>query len=92
MNEKPIEPFYAHRAKEVTDMLFDKRFLNDDLDRDTVVRLQEFIGWLMQSMCESAERTAELSAKFRDSVRARPEQKVENDRNTQRAGTGNGPG
>lgn len=68
---KPINSFYAHRAKEVVDMLFDKRFLNDDLDRDTVNRLQDFLGYCFQSQAESAVKCAELAAKFRDSMKSK---------------------
>lgn len=76
-DKKPIAPFYAHRAKEVVDMLFDKRFLNDDLDRETVSKLQDFIGFMFESMCESAVRSAELSAKFRDSIREKQRAKAD---------------
>jgi hypothetical protein len=71
--QKEVQPFYRQRAKEVTDMLFDKRFLNDDLDRETTNRLEDFLGWLFQSQCEFAVRSAELAAKFRDSMRPKPE-------------------
>ena len=64
-----VDPFYARRAKEVVDMLFDKRFLNDDLDRDSINRLQDFLGYCFQSQAESAVKCAELAAKFRDSMR-----------------------
>lgn len=69
-DEKQVEPFYSQRAKEIVDMLHDKRFLNDDLDRDTLGRLQDFLGGLFQSQAESAVRSAELAAGFRDSMRA----------------------
>lgn len=76
MSEK-VDPFYARRAKEIVDMLFDKRFLNDDLDRDTVNRLQDFFGFCFQSQAESAVKTAELAAKFRDAMRPKPDSKNE---------------
>ena len=72
-----VDAFYQHRAKETVDMLFDKRFLNDDLDRETVNRLEDFLGWLFQSQAESAVRTAELNAKFRDAMRSKPPVKEE---------------
>jgi len=72
-DQKEVQPFYRQRAKETVDMLFDKRFLNDDLDRETTSRLEDFLGWLFQSQCESAVRVAELSARFRDSMRPKPE-------------------
>jgi hypothetical protein len=69
-DDKKVDPFYRHRAKEIVDTLFDKRLLNDNLDRDTIGRLEDFLGFLFQSLCESAVKSAELSVKFRDSMRA----------------------
>jgi len=68
-DERPVQPFYQHRAKEIVDMLFNKRFLNDDLDRETVSRLEDFFGFTFQLQCESAVKSAQLSAKFRDAMR-----------------------
>lgn len=63
-----VEPFYQARAKDVTNMLFDKRFLRDDLDRESLNRLEDFLGYCFQSQAESAVKCAELKAKFRDSL------------------------
>jgi len=67
MSEK-VEPFYKARAKDVTNMLFDKRFLADNLSREAIDGLEDFLGFLFQSQAETAVKCAELQAKFRDAM------------------------
>lgn len=64
-----VDPFYLARAKDVTNMLFDKRFLADDLSRESVDKLESFLGYCFQSQAESAVKCAELKARFRDGMR-----------------------
>lgn len=60
------DKYYKRQAKELIDMLFDKRFLNDELSRESIVWLETYIGLLFQSREEMAAKTAVLTAKFRD--------------------------
>jgi len=61
MDEKKPEPYYRERGKELVNILFDKRYLADDLSRETIEGLEDFIGHLFQFHAESAARVAELS-------------------------------
>jgi len=65
MDEK-VDKHYQREGKDLVDLLFDKRFLNDDLSRESINWLEDFIGFMFQSKCESAARVALLTAKMRD--------------------------
>jgi hypothetical protein len=67
MSEEKIDGYYRRAAKETVDLLFDKRFLNDQLSRDAVVWLEDYVAFLFDSYCKSAVKAAQLSARFRDS-------------------------
>ena len=60
MSEKEIDKHYRIRAKEITNMLFDKGFLADDLTRESIDRLEDFLGYILQSNAEMAENCALL--------------------------------
>ncbi len=61
-----IGPYYRVRAKELTNVLYDKRFLADDLSRESIEGLEEYLAFLIQSYCDSAARGALLSKQVRD--------------------------
>ncbi len=61
-----VEGYYKRQAKELIDLLFDKRFLADDLSRESINWLEDYIGFILQSRCDLAARTALLSKKARD--------------------------
>ncbi len=65
MDEK-VDEYYKRQGKELVDMLFDKRFLNDDLSREAIDWLEDYMGFLFQSSCEQAKKAALLLASFRD--------------------------
>jgi len=74
--EKKIEPYYKARAKEFTDMLYDKGFLADDLARESIDWLENYVGFLFKTLCESSVRASELIKKTRE-CEARPNESKE---------------
>lgn len=64
--EKEADPYYKRLARDLTNVLHDKRFLADDLDRESVDRLDAYIAFLFQSHCEIAVRSSELLRRVRD--------------------------
>ena len=72
MKETEADPYYAREAKRLTDLLFNKGFLADDLARESIDALQEFLGSLLQAQCESAVRAALLMKQVRER-NARPQ-------------------
>jgi hypothetical protein len=67
MSDTPeVEPYYQRQAKDLTNMLFDKRFLADDLSREATDWLEDYLGFVMQSQCQSAVKAALLSKKVRE--------------------------
>lgn len=65
MKETIVEPYYKREAKDLTDLLFDKRFLADDLSRESIDWLEDYIGFLFQSKCEMATKSALLLKSLR---------------------------
>mgnify|MGYP001594941090 CR=1 FL=1 len=66
MSEYVIEPFYKRNAKDLVNVLFDKRFLNDALTRESIDWLEEYFALIIQQQAESAAKCALLTAKFRE--------------------------
>lgn len=60
-----VQVFYKKHAKELTDFLFDKDFLNKDLTRESIDILEDYIGYLIQSLCDSAVRCSALTRKIK---------------------------
>lgn len=65
MSEIVIEEFYKRRAKDLTNLLFDKGFLANDLTRESIDWLEDYLGFLMQSQCQVAEKGALLLKSIR---------------------------
>jgi len=63
-----VEKYYKREAKELADMLFDKGFLNEDLTRDSVVWLEDYLGFLFQVKTESAVKCALLTKSLKERV------------------------
>jgi hypothetical protein len=68
MTEIIVEEYYKKQAKELTDLLFDKRFLNDDLSRESVNWLDDYIGFVLQTQVNSAVKASKLMASMRERV------------------------
>ena len=68
MDEPIVDKYYKRQAKDLTNMLFDKGFLNDNLARKSIDWLENYIGYLIQSHCQTATKVALLMAKKREKV------------------------
>lgn len=66
MTDTEIDVYYKRQAKDLVDLLFDRRFLNDELSRESINWLEDYIGFLMQSQSNTAAKCALLTAKMRD--------------------------
>ena len=66
MADAKVDKYYKREAKELITLLFDKRFLNDDLSKDSIDWLEDYMGFLFQSKCEMAAKCAVLTASMRD--------------------------
>ncbi|MCK5132736.1 MAG: hypothetical protein KAR40_11360 [Candidatus Sabulitectum sp.] len=66
MSDIEVEGYYKREAKDLITLLFDKRFLNDELSRESIDWLEDYIGFLFQSKSETAAKCAVLTAKMRD--------------------------
>ena len=59
-----IEPCYQNRAKDLVNLLFDKRFLADDLTRECTQWLEDYLALIISQTAESATRCAVLLQKI----------------------------
>jgi len=66
MAEIEVDRYYKRQAKDLVDLLFDKRFLADDLSREATEWLEDYIGFLLQSYCQTAAKAATLTKKLRE--------------------------
>jgi len=64
--EVEVEEYYKREAKELIDLLFDKDFLNPELTRESIDWLEEYVGFVFQSKCQSAAKVAMLVAKLKE--------------------------
>jgi hypothetical protein len=63
-----VEPYYKRQAKDLTDMMHDKGFLDPELTRESVDWLEDYIGFILQSQCQSAAKVAILTAKMKERI------------------------
>ncbi len=66
MTETVVEEYYKRQAKDLVNLLFDRRFLNDELSYESIDWLEDYLGFIMQSQSQSAAKSALLIAKMRD--------------------------
>lgn len=64
--EDKIEGFYQVRAKEIVDMLFDKGYFREDVSRDGMKDVEDFIAWDLQFQCEQAKKMARLIKRIKE--------------------------
>lgn len=65
-DEKKPDPYYQKQANDLVNLLYDKRFLADDVARESMDKLEGFIAFILQSTAESAVRAHDLVKSFRD--------------------------
>lgn len=63
MENETIQPFYQIRSKEFVDMLFDKGYFREDVNRDDMQSIEDLLAWVLQLQCESAVKMALLVKK-----------------------------
>lgn len=68
MAEIIIEEYYKRQAKDLTNLLFDRGFLADDLTRESIGWLEDYLGFVLQSQCNMAVKGALLLKKVREQV------------------------
>ena len=61
-----VNKHYKHQAKDLTNLLFDKGFLADDLTRESIDWLEDYLGFVIQSQCQMAAKAELLLKKSRD--------------------------
>ena len=66
MTEIKVEEYYKKQAKDLTNLLFDKGFLNNELTRESIDWLEDYIGFIIQSQCQTAAKVAVLIAKLKN--------------------------
>ena len=66
MSDTKVDEYYLRKGREHVAMLFDKRFLNDQLSREAITWLEEYMGFLFQSDAESTAKVTMLTAKMRE--------------------------
>lgn len=64
-HDEKVEPYYLARGKEVVDMLYDKHYLDNDVTRESMSDLDEYMGFLFQMYVESAVKVDRLTRKVR---------------------------
>lgn len=66
MTDTEVDTYYKRQAKDLVNTLFDKRFLSDNLSRESIDWLEDYVGFVIQSQANSAAKCAVLVAKVRD--------------------------
>ncbi len=66
MSDIEVDGYYKRQGKELVEMLFDKRFLNDELSKESMDWLEDYLGFILQSQVNSAVKASQLMAKMRD--------------------------
>jgi len=61
-----IEKYYKRQARGLTDLLFDKGFLADDIAREDMRKIENYIGWMFQSQVNMAVRASNLLKKIKE--------------------------
>lgn len=63
---KEIEPYYLKIAEEFIDCLFDRGYIHEDVKREDLRKLDEYLGLLFEQRVTSAVRSTELLRKIRE--------------------------
>jgi len=64
--QEGVDGYYQRIARDYIDVLHDKRLLNDDLSREALDIMEDYVAYVFQSIADSTKRMVELTAKFRD--------------------------
>ena len=61
-----VDEYYKRQAKELTNVLFDKGFLASDLALESIDWLEDYLGFILKSQCQMAEKNVLLVKKVRE--------------------------
>jgi len=61
-----VDEFYKRKAKDLTNLLFDKGFLAKDLTRESIDWLEDYLGFTLQSEAQMSAKAALLTKKARE--------------------------
>ena len=75
--EIEVEKYYKRQAKDLTDMMHDKGFLDQDLTRESVNWLEDYIGFILQTQCQSAAKVATLIARKKELIAQKRKDKTD---------------
>ncbi len=65
MDELIIQECYKKEAKNLTNMLFDKGFLDNNLTRESIDWLEDYLSFIIQMKCEQAVKADRLVKSIR---------------------------
>ncbi len=60
-----VEPFYLRQGKDIVNVMFAKHYLDNDLLRDSMGDMDEYIGYVIQCSVETAIRADRLCRRIR---------------------------
>lgn len=60
MSKAKIDVYYIKKARELVDLLVDKCFIRDDVLREEVRALEDYLGFILQSNDQISAETALL--------------------------------
>ena len=63
--EEKVEGFYQIKAKEIVDVLFDKGYFREDVSRDGMNNIEDFLAWILQTQCKMSVKCALLTKKIK---------------------------
>lgn len=66
MEDEKVEGFYQERGKEIVDMMFDKGYFREDVSREGMKQVEDFLAWYIQTQCNSAVKVALLTKRIKE--------------------------
>lgn len=66
MKEQEVDKHYMTRATEFIDLIFDKGYFNDEVKREDLRKLDEYLGFLLQSTAECAVTCNNMVRKIKE--------------------------
>ena len=65
MKKNKIEKHYRHQARDIVDLLHDSKFINEDVTRQQMRVIQDYIAYIIQSSANRAVRLKEFTREVR---------------------------
>ena len=64
--DKKSQPYYQLRAKEIVDVLYDKNYFKEDVNRDDMQGVEDFIAFTLETHCKTSVKCALLTKSIKD--------------------------